>query len=104
DHSNGILQGLEVWLDVQEDEEYYYNYTVTLLFNGKAFIAKAPGSGDWYDLSMVIGVLNAVLENNQRPERFNDIFTDDQTAQYIFGPPKAVEEFAEKYKLHASWD
>lgn len=101
DHSRGVLQGLEVWLDAKEADEYEYNYTVTLFFQGKAYIAKASDSGDWYELSMVIGLLNTVLEDNQRLERFNDIFTGDQTAQYIFGPPKEVQEFAIKHDLHS---
>lgn len=98
-NSQGSLEDLEVWLEVEEVSEYEYSYKLTAFENEKAYIIELEDSGDWYELSPIMELLHFILMEKGYKERFVDIFTGDQTAQFIFGPPEAVYAFAKKYKL-----
>ena len=43
-------------------------------------------TGDWYDVDLVLKLMNAVVSDSNLKERFVFIDTGDQTVQIIFGP------------------
>lgn len=98
--SKGVLKDIVVWMDARENKDgETFDYTVTVISHGKAFVAKPQDVGDWYDIMTVNAILEKVLQDLQSKERFVSIETGDQTVQYIFGNPEGIEKLAKKYKL-----
>lgn len=96
--SKGHLKNMLAWMDATEKNDSY-SYTVTVVFNGKAFIAKPEDMGDWYDIMTINAILDKTLGTLTTKERFVPVSTGDQTVQYIFGDPEKVAELVKKYKL-----
>jgi hypothetical protein len=98
--SKGVLKDMIVWMDAKENKDgETFQYTITVISNNKAFIAKPEDIGDWYDVVTVNTILEKVLADLNSRERFVSIDTGDQTVHYIFGDPANVNQLAKKYKL-----
>lgn len=70
-------------------------YQLTAYSNGKRFRRPAQNLGDWYDLSAVLDLLNAVAAERQLPERFHLLATFDQIAMVVAAPPAAIDKAVE---------
>ena len=98
--SKGVLKDMLVWMDAKANRDgETFQYTITVISNNKAFIAKPQDVGDWYDLVTVNTLLEKILRDLGSKEKFVPIKTEDQMAQYIFGDPVSVNELIRKYKL-----
>ncbi|GGA86612.1 hypothetical protein [Puia dinghuensis] len=96
----GKLKDMTVWMDDGSDKGgENFNYVITVVYKGQAFIAKPQDVGDWYDIMTVNALLDHLMERSGSPKRFNSIETGDQTVQYVFGVPAAVQEIFKKYKI-----
>ncbi|WP_271770012.1 hypothetical protein [Aquimarina algiphila] len=100
-NARGKFKDAMVWMDVSEKPfvNDALDYKITLIANDKIYIATPEDIGDWYDMEVVLQLLNKVLDDAGNKERFVFIDTGDQTAQFMFGPEKKVKQFAEKYNL-----
>lgn len=99
--SNGVLKDMLVWMDFKDKNKgENFDYTITVVFNNKAYIAKPEDVGDWYDMGTVQDILEKLFEDTGSKEKFVPVDTGDQTMQYIFGEPAKVKAFLEKYKYN----
>ncbi|MFL5728511.1 MAG: hypothetical protein ACJ75J_03395 [Cytophagaceae bacterium] len=105
------LAGLLIWMDAdvpdyngavvdnQTMTEESTSYKITLVDADKAFIIKPEDIGDWYDVPLVLALLNRVSEERKVQERYILLEGGDQMAQVIFGNPAAVQKLRAKYRL-----
>ena len=98
-NSNGKLVTIDVWMDVAIDEDYKVDYKIYLSANERIYIVKPEDIGDWYDVDLILNLMNTVLSDSKLKERYIFIDTGDQTVQILFGPKDKVNLFAKKYKL-----
>lgn len=66
-------------------------YTLVAYLDGKRYRTPAQNRGDWYDVDAVLRLLEAMLEERGRPERFASLYTRDQVALIVGGPRSAVD-------------
>lgn len=106
--SGGKLKDVLVWMDAdmpetqsidnQEDASEIH-YKITVVANGKAYTAEPKDIGDWYDVQFLVDMMNRIAADAGLKERYNFLYTGDQTAQLLFGPEQAVLEVVKKYRL-----
>ncbi|MGH8037539.1 MAG: hypothetical protein ACREPD_07335 [Stenotrophomonas sp.] len=65
-------------------------YTLTAYLDGKRYQTAARNLDDWYDVETVLRLLNTMLADRGRPERFANLHTGDQTAWVVGGPQAAI--------------
>jgi len=97
--TGGLLKDMLVWTEIKGNKsDGDFNYTIEVLYKNTAFIVRPQTIDDWYDIMAVNDLLDKVLEKSGSPKRFVSIETGDQTVQYIFGDPAAVQKILHKYK------
>jgi len=95
----GLLNGLLVWTEIKGNRAGGdFNYTINVLYKNTAFIVRPETIDDWYDIMAINSLLDKVLERSGSVKRFVSIETGDQTVQYIFGDPTAIQKVLHKYK------
>ncbi|MFT5823687.1 MAG: hypothetical protein ACI8ZM_004949 [Crocinitomix sp.] len=99
--SSGVLDDMEVWMDWEAFDDYEnIEYEVTVIYKGVAFSIEPEDIGDWYDVDYLTYFLNYILEYNEFEEQFIFLDTGDQTAQFLFGKPEAVQALIQKFSLN----
>lgn len=98
-NSNGKFENIGIWMDAKTDDEYNTIYYIYLTANGKIYIAHPEDIGDWYDVEVVLQLLNTALTDSGLKERYVFIDTGDQTVQIMFGLEESIKSFVEKYDL-----
>jgi hypothetical protein len=97
--TGGLLKDMLTWTDIKDEgPNGDFGYTIKVVYNNTAFIVHPETIADWYDIMAVNGLLEKVLERSGSVKRFVSIETGDQTVQYIFGDPRAVQKVVRKYK------
>jgi hypothetical protein len=98
--SKGMLKDMLVWMDNRKKKNgNQYDYTITVVCNNKAFIARPQDSGDWYDMMTVNELLDKVLIDLNSRERFVQLDHWGQDLDIIYGEPAPVNELVKKYGL-----
>jgi len=98
-NSNGKFENTGIWMDAKTDAEYNVDYYIYLTANNRIYIAHPEDIGDWYDVEVVLQLLNTALIDSGLKGRYVFIDTGDQTVQIMFGPEENVKSFVEKYDL-----
>lgn len=97
--TGGLLKDMLTWTDINDKgPNGDFGYTIKVVYNNTAFIVHPQTIEDWYDIMAVNSLLEKVLERSGSVKRFVSIETGDQTVQYIFGDPRAVQKVINKYK------
>lgn len=65
-------------------------YQLIAYLDGKRYHTPARNLGDWYDVEAMLRLLNTMLVDRDRVERFASLHTDDQTAWIVGGPQPAI--------------
>ena len=98
-NSNDKITAIDVWMDAEADSQYNVNYKIYVSANQNIYTISPEDIGDWYDVDLVLKLMNTIAADANLTERFISLNTGDQTVQVIFGPQEHVEQFVEKYKL-----
>lgn len=65
-------------------------YRLIAYLDGKRYQMQARNLGDWYDVDAVLLLLNTILADRGRSERFANLHTGDQVALVVGGPQTAI--------------
>ncbi|WP_203258432.1 hypothetical protein [Hyunsoonleella ulvae] len=98
-NSNGKLNEIDVWMDADVDKSHNINYKIYVSANDRVYIIYPEDIGDWYDVEVVLNLMNTIAKDANLVERYVFIDTGDQTVQTLFGPEDKVNQFIEKYNL-----
>jgi hypothetical protein len=98
-NSNGKLKDIVVWMDADVDQDYNVTYKIFVSANNKIYIMSPEDIGDWYDVKMILNLMNTIAKDAKLNERYVFIDTGDQTVQILFGPIENVNDFVKKYNL-----
>jgi hypothetical protein len=65
-------------------------YELSAYSGGKRYHTGAENLGDWYDVSAVLRLMNAVMADKKLPQRFAPLVSHDQTLTIIAATPEAM--------------
>jgi len=86
-------------MDAIRDQDYNVTYKVFVHTNNKIYIIEPSDIGDWYQVGLIVDLMNLVTSDAGHQERFEFIETGGQDVQFLFGPPGNLKQFIEKYGL-----
>lgn len=98
-NTNGKVKDFTVGMDARENSEGKIAYKLTVVVNNRAYTVEPEEIDDWYDIPVVLNLVNKILADASIKERFNFLDSPDQMVTVIFGPEENVKTFAGKYKL-----
>lgn len=67
-------------------------YSLAAYLDGKRYQISAHNLGDWYDIEAVLQLLNTILAERGRAERFAPLHTDDQIVWIVGGPQPSIQK------------
>ena len=70
-------------------------YEIRAYSGGQRFRRSAKNHGDWYDIEAVLDLMNALMVEHQRAERFHVLTSDGQMVTVVVATPEAMTKAAE---------
>jgi hypothetical protein len=72
---------------------------VQFIHAGRLYEFDPENFGDWYDVSAVVAAVNRAVADAGRPERFINIHTGGQAAEFVFADPVRFLPLADQFAL-----
>jgi hypothetical protein len=71
-------------------------YKLRAYLDGTRYELEADNMGDWYDLTAVVGLINAVLRDRKSDQGCLILYTGDQMSQVVCGQRQALRNAIER--------
>jgi hypothetical protein len=79
-----------------------YEVYIKSINTNKIYKINIDNTGDWYALKSVIEVLNMILKDSEKEERFIKVKTGDQMSRYLLMKPASFLILDEKFNLNVN--